>query len=107
MSHDKQKTAAVDIKGGLRETLRQLSVPIGSSTPVGGSPNDGLYIPPKDGVKGQSRCGFYWYRNYLLLRQNATSQEKHSKVLRQLTEFCTDADGGLTELCDLMDYDTL
>ncbi len=102
MSHD-QRTAAVDIKGGLRDSLRKLSVPIGSSTPVGGSPSDGLYIP-MDRVKGHSRCGFYWYRNHLLLRQNATSQEEHAEVLSQLTEFCTDANGGLTEFCNLMDY---
>ncbi len=102
LSHD-QHEGAVDIeRSGVH---RRLSAPLGSSTPLMGSPSNALYVPPSEKV--HAKCGFYWYRNHLLLRQNATYQEKHGKVLSQLAEFCSDEDGELTKLCSLIGCSTV
>ncbi len=104
LSHDQPK-GAVDIE---RSSLRrQFSAPIGSSTPLTGSPSNDPRMPPYEIVKGHPKCGFYWYKNHLLLRQNATYQEEHEKVLNQLVEFCSDVKGELTKLCNLIDCLTI
>ena len=100
---------------------------LGTSTPLEGlsplkqrpqSPTQSLRVPPpssqdssfkqESGVcesRGNIRSGFYWYRNFLLLKQkNVASSvlEKHNTILGDFTALCNDDSGQLSELCDLL-----
>ena len=48
------------------------------------------------------KCGFYWYKNNMFLRQKNTStsvHEQYDKLLSQLAGFCSDESMSLSELC--------
>lgn len=98
-------SSAVDIntverEGSDREGL--FSMPIGSSTPT--IESSSLLRSNESNVYGWERikCGFYWYKNHLYLRQKNTSATMHEqcdKLLAQLTSFCSDENRELSDLC--------
>jgi hypothetical protein len=52
---------------------------------------------------GETRCGFYWHRNYLLPKQKNVPPglvSRYDEVLEKFTEDCRNIDRVLIDLCD-------
>lgn len=77
--------------------IPSVSYPLDTSTPQG-SPEEKRAFKSAKTIK----CGFYWYRNFLLPKQRNTPQAvlaKHDAVLEELTKLCSNKDGQLDDLC--------
>ena len=93
------------------DSISSASLPVGCSTPVE-SPSStllkGIWLLPEQHISSSNievslKCGFYWYRNYLLPKQKnipSSLVAQHDNLLAEFSALCGNSDDQLSRLCE-------
>ena len=75
------------------------SQPLDTSTPFG-SPRDSIKTLSPN-LSSETRCGFNWYRNFLLTKQNAPTSQltQYNTVFNEFVALCSNSNGQLSDIC--------
>ena len=79
------------------------SRPLKSSTPFGSPSKRSPNSSPTSGMLADMKCGFYWYKNFLLPKQKnipSSVLAQHDQVLGEFVALCQNQDGHLLSLCE-------
>ena len=79
------------------------SRPLKSSTPFASPRKNSPNSSPTSGTLADMKCGFYWYKNFLLPKQKnipSSVLAQHDKVLGDFVGLCQNQDGNLLSLCE-------